>query len=69
MPIEFEHKTLRIALQLGIDLPAAQQDRILHLNELDEWWKSALHNTKLIQCQQKQWHDKFIKYRVFFVGD
>jgi hypothetical protein len=26
MPIEFEHKTLRTTLQLGIDLPEAQQD-------------------------------------------
>ena len=49
MPIEFEDKTLRIALELGITLPAAQEDQILHLNELDEWQKLALHNTELIQ--------------------
>ena len=48
MPIEFEHKTLRTALELGITLPATQQDHILHLNELDEWWKSALHNIEPI---------------------
>ena len=48
MPIEFEHKTLRTALELNITLPTAQQDRILHLNELDEWRKSARHNTELI---------------------
>ena len=41
----------------------------MHLNELDEWHKSALHNTKLIQSQRKQWHDKFIKEREFSVGD
>lgn len=45
MPIEFEHKTLRTALELDITLPAAQEDRVTHLNELDEWRKSALHNT------------------------
>ena len=49
MLIEFEHKTLRTALELNIALPAAQKDRILHLNELDEWRKSTLHNTKIIQ--------------------
>ncbi len=37
MPIEFEHKTQWIALELDITLPATQQDHILHLNELDEW--------------------------------
>ena len=61
MPIEFEHKTLRTALELDIALLVAQRDHILHLNELDEWRKSALHNTKIIQSQRKQWHDKFIK--------
>ena len=69
MPIEFEHKTLQTALELNITLPIAQQDCILHLNELDEWHKSALHNTELIQSQRKQWHDKFIKDREFSVGD
>ena len=37
MPIEFEHKTLWMALELGITLATAQQDQILPLNELDEW--------------------------------
>jgi hypothetical protein len=69
MPIEFEHKTLQTALKLGITLLAAQQDHILHLKELDEWHKLALHKTELIQNQRKQWHDKFIKDKKFFVGD
>ena len=69
MPIEFEHKTLQTTLELDITLPITQQDRILHLNELDEWLKSTLHNTELIQSQRKQWHDKFIKEREFSVGD
>ena len=63
MPIEFEHKTLRTTLELDIALPVAQRDRILHLNELDEWRKLALHNIEIIQNQRKQWHDKFIKDR------
>ena len=53
MPIEFEHKTLRIALELDITLPTTQQDHILHLNDLDEWHRLALHNTKLIQIRRK----------------
>ena len=69
MPIEFEHKTLRTTLELNIALHVVQKDRILHLNELDEWRKSALHNMEIIQSQRKQWHDKFIKDREFSVGD
>ena len=69
MPIEFEHKTLKKTLELNIALHAVQKDRILHLNELDEWRKLALHNTAIIQSQRKQWHDKFIKDREFLVGD
>ncbi len=54
MPIEFEHKTLQIALELDITLPAA---------------KLALHNIELISSQRKQWHEKFIKEREFSIGD
>ena len=49
MRIEFEHKTLRTTLELDIALLTTQQDHILHLNELDAWCKSALHNIELIQ--------------------
>ena len=69
MPIKFEHKILKIALKLDITLLAAQKDKILHLNELDEWQKSALHIMEIIQSQRKQWHDKFIKDREFLVCD
>ena len=36
LPIEFEIKTLRIALQVGLDLSEAQQHRLEQINELDE---------------------------------
>ena len=42
LPIEFEHKTLRIALALDIELPVAQREHLLHLNSLDEMWKIYL---------------------------
>ncbi len=49
MPIEFEYKTLKTALELRIELNIAQQDIILSLNSLDEWRKFALKNIELIQ--------------------
>ena len=49
MPIEFEHKTLKIALELDFDLSKAQEDRLLQLNAHDEYYKFSIHNTKIIQ--------------------
>jgi transposase InsO family protein len=36
LPIEFQVKTFRIAVQLGMNLSYAQQQRVAQLNELDE---------------------------------
>ena len=36
LPIEFEHNTLHTALELNINIPIAQKERLLHLNFLDE---------------------------------
>ena len=51
MPIEFGHKTLQTALELNITLPIAQEERILHLNSLDEMRKTTLQRTEIIQQQ------------------
>ena len=45
IPIEFEHKTLKTALELDVDLSKAQEDMLLQLNALDEYYKFSLHNT------------------------
>jgi hypothetical protein len=49
LPIEFEIKTLRIALQVGLDLSEAQQHRLEQINELDEIRQAAIHQTTLVQ--------------------
>ena len=51
MPIEFEHNTLKTSLEIDVDLSKAQEDRLLQLKALDEYHKSALHNTEIIQQQ------------------
>ena len=48
LPIEFEHKNLRIVLELNIDLPTAQREHLLHLNSLDEMHKSSLEHIEII---------------------
>ena len=42
LPIEFQVKTYRIAVQLGLDLSEAQQQRLLQLNELDEFQRDVV---------------------------
>lgn len=48
LPIEFEHKTLRTTMELEIELPIIQRERLLHLNSLDEMHKVALECTEII---------------------
>lgn len=42
LPIEFEHKTLRTALELNIDIFYAKKKCLLQLNALDEMRKTTL---------------------------
>jgi hypothetical protein len=69
LPIEFEIKTLSIALQVGLDLSKSQQHRLEQINELDEIHQAAIHQTTLVQQQRAKWHDEFIKEKKFKVGD
>jgi hypothetical protein len=52
-----------------MDLNEAQKQRIMQLNELDEIMVRCLTKTTLIQQQRARWHDKFIKKKLFKVGD
>ena len=52
-----------------MDLFEAQQERILQLNQLDEMRQVSIEHNILIQQQRAQWHDKFIKKKLFHIGD
>jgi hypothetical protein len=69
LPIEFEIKTLRTALQLGLSLSDAQKERLAQLHSLDELRQEALLHTELVQNQRALWHDKHIRQRSFQPGD
>ena len=47
-PIEFEIKTLKIAMELNLDVTEAQKRRLNQLNELDEKRLAAVDQTILI---------------------
>ena len=69
LSIEFEYYTLRMAVQLDLDVTRAQQERFLLLNGLDELRMQALLHTDVTQVQRKVRHEKNIKDKYFQEGD
>eukprot|EP00253_Pinus_taeda_P001793 PITA_01793 len=69
LPIEFQVKTFKIAVQLGMNLSEAQKHRMEQLNELDEIRQDEILRTDLVQHQRAKWHDRYIKERKFQEGD
>ena len=47
--IEFEIKTLIIALQVDVDLSTVQTQRLNQLNELEEKWLATIQQIEIIQ--------------------
>ena len=63
--IEFEIKTLKTATEVNLDVSEAQKRRLNQLNELDENRLADVDQIVLIQQQRSNWHDRFIKKKVF----
>ena len=51
-PIEFQVKTFKMAIQLGMDLSEAQKHRLEQLNELGEIRQEAIQRIDLAQHQR-----------------
>jgi hypothetical protein len=69
IPTEFVIKTLRIALQVGLDLSESKQHRLNDIIELDKIYQVALQHTALVKQQRAKWHDRFIKKNKFREGE
>ncbi|XP_073019313.1 uncharacterized protein [Primulina eburnea] len=68
LPVELEHKAYWATKFLNFDAKATGDDRVLQLNELDEFRLEAYENTKLYKEKTKRWHDQNIVGREFAVG-
>ena len=64
LPIEFEIRTLRIAITLNLDMSATQQGRMQHSNALNEYRQKALSHTEIVQHQKKQWNEEIRTLRI-----
>ena len=54
---------------LNFDLKVAGDERLLKLNEMDEFHLNAYENAKLYKERTKKWQDKHLIKRDFMIGD
>lgn len=54
---ELEHQTYRAVRNLNFNLKAADENRLFHLNEMNEFRLEAYENTKLYKERSKKWCD------------
>ena len=56
-------------MEVNLDVTEAHKSRFNQLKELDENQLAAIDQTVLIQQQRSNWHNRFIKKKVFCEGD
>lgn len=58
--VEMEHRAYLVVKHLNMDLTTAKEQRMLQLNELDEFPMNAYENAKLHKKRTKKLRDKYI---------
>ncbi|XP_038713418.1 uncharacterized protein LOC120007288 [Tripterygium wilfordii] len=68
LPVELEHRAYWAIKKLNFDIKAAGDRRRLQLNELEELRHEAYENAKSYKERAKQYHDKKLVRKTFYVG-
>ena len=67
--LELEYKAMLAIKKLNFEFKAAKEERLLHLNELEELRNEAYDNARIYKDKTKKWHDQKILRKGFKVGD
>ncbi|XP_027364369.1 uncharacterized protein LOC113871468 [Abrus precatorius] len=68
LPVEVEHKVYWAVKTCNIHYDSAGEQRKLQLQELEELHLEAYENSRIYKEKTKQYHDKKISSKEFYVG-
>ncbi|KAG9458113.1 hypothetical protein H6P81_002621 [Aristolochia fimbriata] len=68
LPLELEYKAYWATKFLNFDIKASGENRLLHLNALDEFRYWSYENAKMYKEKTKKWHDELILPKEFKPG-
>ncbi|KAI4313281.1 hypothetical protein L6164_026272 [Bauhinia variegata] len=68
LPVELEHKAYWVVKLLNFDPQAAEQNRMLQLNALDEFRREAYENARIYKEKVKIWHGRKITRKELYLG-
>ncbi|XP_073057326.1 uncharacterized protein [Primulina eburnea] len=67
-PLELEHRAFWAVKKLNFDMESSGEQRLLQLNEMEEFRNEAYENAKIYKEKTKKWHDNHIMHRNFEPG-